>query len=186
MTSVLLVVGLMMISGAASAAEPGHHGVPWKTIGWQVLNLGILVVGLVYLLKDSTRQFFAARRTGFIDAAKKSQSAREEAEKQYKEIQAKIEHLEATRAESIARAEAEAAELKKTLTREAEELAARIRKEAEATARAEVMKAKKDLHEQFVQEAIASARAVLTKDIGAADQQKLQADFMKNVEAVRP
>lgn len=185
------LISLILVSFAGIAlAQEGHGGhdagIPWKTIGWQVFNLTILFAGLIYFIKDNVRVFFASRKDGFVEQAKKSQAARAEAEKQYLEIQHKIEHLESTREESMARAQAEAADLRKSLIKEAEELAARVRNEAQVTAKFEIAKAKKELHEQFVQNSVTAARQVLTKDIGAADHQRLQGDFMTKVEGVRP
>lgn len=185
------LISLILVFGASLAfAQEGHGehdaGIPWKTIGWQVFNLTILFAGLIYFIKDNVRTFFAGRKDTFVEQAKKSQAARAEAEKQYLEIQHKIEHLEATREESLSRAQAEAADLRKSLIKEAEEMAVRIRNEAQVTAKVETAKAKKELHEQFVRETVAAARGVLTKDIGAADHQKLQGDFVSKVEGVRP
>lgn len=184
-----LLLLLILDSGLAWAEEHGHGahgGIPTRTIFWQVFNLAVLFGALFFILKDGVKNFFAQRRSGFVAAAEKSQSIRQEAEKQFIDIQHKIENLENTRAESLARAEAEAADMRHQLVREANEMAVKIHQEAEITAKIEVQRAKQDLHEKFVKEAIQAARTVLTKDLGAQDHQRLQGDFAKNLQAVHP
>ncbi len=185
MKSILFLLGIL-ISQAAFAA--GGHGseVPSKLIFWQVFNLTILLSALTYFLRQPVKDYFAQRRTSFIAAAEKSQAARAEAEAKFTDLKKKIEALDSTRTESLSRAQAEAADLKKQLIVAANEMAERIRREAEVTSKVEAMRARRDLHEQFAEEAVASARAVLAKDMSSQDQVKLQGDFVKNIEGVRP
>lgn len=186
-----LMICLLLATSVAFGQE-GHEaahapaGVPWSEIGWQVLNLGILFGALFYYLKKPAVDFFRQRQAQFTEAAQKSQAARMEAEKQFLDIKHRIEKLESNKDQDLARANAEAADLRKQMIRDAEETAARIKHEAETTVSIEVQRAKQELHEQFVREAVAAARTVLTKDIGNQDQQRLQSDFMKNIQAVNP
>lgn len=178
---------LILLAEVARAAAGEHgEGIPTKEIFWQIFNLSILLGALTYFLRQPVKNYFAQRRAGFLSAAEKSQTARKQAEAQYLEIKRTLDRLESTREESLQRAQAEAADLRKQMIKDAEEMAARIRKEAETTAAVEVARARAELHTQFVQDAVAGAREVLTKDIGGQDQQKLQADFLKNIQSVNP
>lgn len=185
------VTTLVLLAQVALAAEGEHAGahhltVPTTELFWQVFNLSILIAALVYFLRQPVKGFFAGRQSGFLASAEKSQAAKQAAQKQYLEMKGKLDHLEDTKDESLARAQAEAVDLRKQLVREAEEMAARIRKEAETTTQMEILRARQELQRQFAEDAISQARMVLTKDIGAADQQKLQTDFIKNIQAVNP
>lgn len=180
----LLLFSLMTIAAPALAA-PAGDGVPWMGVFWQVFNLSILLSALTYFLKDIVRDYFRERRATFVATAEKSQAARASAEKEYKELQAKITDLDRTRNESLVRAEAEAADLRKQMIANAEELAARIRKEAEMTAKVETSRARRELQEQFTRDAVIAARMVLEKDISSQDQERLQGNFVQNMEGVR-
>lgn len=182
----LVILASALFETAWAADGHGHTGVPVREVFWQVFNLGILFGGMIYFLRQPVKNFFAQRRADFVEAANKSQAARLEAEKQFVDIKHKLEHLESTRAESIARAEAEAADMRKQMIKDAEELAKRIRNEAETTAQIEVQKARQELRESFIQEAVSAARTVLTKDIGSQDHQKLQNDFTQHLQGVNP
>lgn len=183
----LFVLGV----STAYAASGGHgeHGgevhVP-KTVLYQVINVIILFGGLYYFLRGAVVKFYADRKANYLAAAQKSQAAREEAEKQFVDIKNKLQQLEATTDESISRARAEASEMKQSLIKEAQEVAARIKKEAEETARLEVQKAQTQLREQLLKDSVEAAKAVLSKDIGSADHQKLQSEFVNKVQAVNP
>lgn len=184
----ILTILLLVASEAALAASGGEHhgGVPWRDIFWQVINLGILLVALFYLLRKPTVSFFKNRQTNFLSAAQKSQAARAEAEKQYLEIKQRLDRLEGNREEDLARAQAEAADLRKQMIKEAHDVAARVKAEAETTMNIELQRAKHELQQAFVREAVAVARDVMTKDLSAQDQQRLQGDFSKNLQAVNP
>lgn len=175
--------------GAMAAAEEhaAAHGsqIPGRLIFWQIFNLTILFGGLTYFLRKPLVDFFRQRQSGYVAAASQSQAARQEAEKHYFEIKNKIEYLEQSHDESVARAEAEAADLRKAMLKEAEELSARILNEAETTVRLELQKARQELHEKFVNEAVTAARTVLSKDIAAQDHSRLQSEFVKHIEAVQ-
>ncbi|MBX3041441.1 MAG: ATP synthase F0 subunit B [Bdellovibrionaceae bacterium] len=182
----LLCLAGIFLSQAAFAAEGHGDGIPGKLIFWQIFNLTILFSALTYFLRQPIKDYFAQRRTTFLSAAEKSQAARQEAEAKFRELKEKIENLDRTRTESLARAEAEAADLKKQMILSANEIATRIRKEAETTSQVEIMRARRELHEQFAQDAVTAARTALSSDISAQDQAKLQGDFVKNIEGVRP
>ena len=180
------VIGLLLSSELALAASGHGDGIPGKLIFWQVFNLTILFGALIYFLRQPAKEYFLQRRSSFLAAAEKSQAARAAAETRYIELQKKIEDLDRNRAESLARAEAEAADLRKQMITSAEEMAQRIRKEAETTVKIEILRARRELHEQFAEEAVSAARQVLSKDISSQDQARLQGDFVKNMEGVRP
>lgn len=182
-----LILNLLILALPALAFAAGgeHHaeGIP-KAVWYQIVNVAILIGGLVYFTKDSIVGFFSGRKTEFISAAAKSASAREEAERQFLDIKNKLDQIAATREESLRKAEAHAEDLKKQIATEANEVSKRIREEAALTARLEIERAQRDLRQGLLRDSVEAARIVLTKDIGAADQQKLQNDFIKDIEVV--
>lgn len=187
-----LFLFLLVFGTSAAFAAGGHgtdHGGPVevpKVVLYQVINVLILFGGLFYFLKGAIVKFYAERKSGYLAAAEKSQASREQAEKQYLEIQHKLNQLQATQDDSVARAKAEAADMKQSLVKEAQEVAARIKREAEQTAKIEIQKAQTQLREQLLKDSLTAAKAVLSKDLGSADHQKLQNEFVNKVQAVNP
>ncbi|MEK6774845.1 MAG: ATP synthase F0 subunit B [Bdellovibrionota bacterium] len=166
--------------------DVGHaNEIPFVTV-WQFINLAILFSVLIYLLKDNVRKFFSDKRTVFLTEAEKSKVAQAEAEKGYLEIKKKLEDFNRGVETSSLRARTEAQELKKQMISDAKSQAQKIKDEALVSAKNETMKAQRKLHQQVVSEVISLSRAVLAKDIGNVDHQKLQSEFSKNIQAVNP
>ncbi|MEZ0390804.1 MAG: hypothetical protein ACAH59_01220 [Pseudobdellovibrionaceae bacterium] len=172
---------------ALAASEAGHddHSVPTQLIVHQAFNVVIIVIGLVYFVRKPLRQHFQDKRNSFLNAAQKAAAARKEAEEQRMEIQVKLNRLESTADESVARARAEAADMKKQLIAEAEALSKRIREEAEQAARLEVEKAKRNLRETLIKDSLSMARSQLSTKVTAEDHQRLQTDFLSHIQAVQ-
>ena len=180
---------LMLFAVAARAAEHGEaHAadLPTKTVLWQAFNLFFVILILYFVTRKSLPELFRQRQAGYVASAKKADEAKLEAEKQFTDIKHKLENLTSNYDESISRAQAEAADLRKQLISEAQDQARRIKDEAEVTVKIEAQKAQRDLHDTFVKESIGMARAALSKDIAQNDHQKLQTDFAKNIQAVQP
>jgi len=181
----LLVFGTSVAFAAGGHGEHGPVEVP-KVVLYQLINVIILFGGLTFFLKGTIVKFYADRKASYLAAAQKSQAAREIAEKQFVDIKHKLDQLEASQDDSIARAKAEASDMKQSLIKDAHEAAARIKHEAEQTAKIEIQKAQTHLREQLLKDSLEAAKAVLSKDIGTADHQKLQSEFVNKVQAVNP
>lgn len=186
-------IPFLLVLGTSAAFASGGHGehetgpveVP-KVVLYQAINVAILFGALFYFLKGTVIKFYSERKSGYLAAAQKSQAAREAAEKQFVDVKHKLDQLEASQDESLARAKAEANDMRQSLIKDAQEAAARIKNEAEQTAKIEIQKAQTHLREQLLKDSLEAAKTVLSKDIGSADHQKLQSEFVNKVQAVNP
>jgi F-type H+-transporting ATPase subunit b len=184
---------ILLASAIASAADHGSHGGhgagldehTLKTIMYQAINVGILVVALIYFLKDGVRQYFKDKQTSYLAAAEKAQAVRRQAEQSHMEIKVQLTKLESTADESISRARAEAADLRNQMVAEAQAMSKRIREEAEAAARLEVERAQNALRVQMIQEASKLAEQTFKEKVSGEDHRRLQGDFIQNIEAVQ-
>lgn len=181
-----LIVLLVQVSLASDAAHGAHSNEIPSIIIWQVINLGILFAIIYKYTKQPIVDFFGSRQKDYLAQAEKSQALFKDAEKEYLDIQHRLEALKSSTDDSIKKAQQEAIELKNQMIKDAEEMASRIKEEAKQTAKIESQKVYQKLHDKIVTEAITAARSVLTRDIGAQDHQKLQSDFNKNIEVVNP
>lgn len=185
-------MGLLILLGpviaVASGAEHGsaHHDIEIpKSVIYQAINVGILVVGLVYLLKDDMVTFFKVRQETYLQAAQRAAFAREQAEREFQDLKNKIAELEKTRELQLQKAKAHADEITSQIATEANQVTMRIKSEAELTARLEIQRAQRDLRNQLLTDSVAAAHTVLSKDIGSADHLKLQNEFINHIEVVR-
>ncbi len=184
----LLVSLLILLTPAALMAAGGEHGhhdieVP-KVVLYQLINVVLLVAGIIYFTKDAIAEFYSGRKSVYLEAAQRAAFAREQAEKEYVDLKNKISNIEATRAESIKKAQEHSEDARKQILSEADSVSRRIRGEAELTAKLEIQRAQRELREQLLVDSLSAARIVLTKDLGQADQQKLQNEFINNIEVV--
>ncbi len=185
----LLSIYVFLISNIALAEEHAAHGghgeIPYKLIGYQSINVIIMLAAMVYFLKDVVRKFFIEKKEAYLAAAKKAEVARKQAEQEHSDIQVKLTKLESTADESLQQARAEAAQLKQQLLGEAEALSKRIREEAAITAKLEIEKAKNHLREALIKDALEQSKKQLETKISESDKNRLYQDFSKNVQAVQ-
>ena len=117
----------------------------------------------------------------FEEQAKKSQAVKVEAEAQYADIKNRLDQLTLTADESVQRAKAEAADMRKQMLADAEAIAKRLKDDAQKTAEIEASKAMNKLRDQLVADSLQAASVLLSKDISEADHKKLQSNFSKEI-----
>jgi F-type H+-transporting ATPase subunit b len=178
----LLVASLPLVTWAS---DEHSAAVPVATIIYQTINFVIIVAGLWYFLKNPMKNYFKTRRELFIAASEKSHLIKKQAEAEHADIEVRLTKLESTIDESISRAHAEAADMKKGLIQEADLLSSKIKLEAQSAAEFEVEKAKNKIREQLITQASLMAKELISSKINSEDQKRLQADFIKKIEAVR-
>lgn len=185
----IIFFGLLLLSVGALAADGGgeHHaeGVPVKLVTYQAINMAIIVIGLIYFLKDGVRKAFKERQASYLVAAQKAEAARKEAEDQRLMMMQKISHIENTATESVARARAEAVDMKNQIINEAKSLSQRIKSEAEQSAQAEILRAKKEIRESIIKQAMDLTKDQVEKQVSAADHERLQSNFIQNIQVVQ-
>jgi len=165
--------------------EHGAVEIPVKLVTYQTINFVIMVAGLVYFLKDGVKKFFLEKKANYLNAAQKADAARKAAEDERMEIQAKLSKLESAADENLARARAEAMEMKKQLIAEADNMSRRIRDEAAHAAKFESERAKAQLREALIQESLEIARGQLSSKVTSDDHQRLQSEFLNNIQVVQ-
>ncbi len=189
--SVLAPVLLFSIAALANeGAAHGEHSAGLdehtiKTIIYQAINVGALVVGLIYFLRVPVQKFFSVKKAEYVSAANKAQEARKAAEDEHMQIKVRLNKLESTADESVSRAKAEAAEMKNQLIAEANAISKRLREEAIAAAKLEVEKAKNSLREELIKESFALAKESLESKVSTEDHSRLQGEFINNIQAVQ-
>lgn len=190
--SPLLLIILTTVTGFAAehGGGEGHgHGEAKldeetvRTIMYQAINVGVIVVGLVYYLRKPVREFFAQKHKTFVAAAEKAMTAQKKAEEEYAQIKIQLAKLETTTQESVARAKAEAADLRNSLVAEAHSLSKRIHEEGQTTAILEIEKAKRALRQEMINEATKLAQTQIQSAVSSEDHVRLNKEFIQNIEA---
>ena len=180
----ILIFFIATAAFASSAGEGHTEGVP-RVVFWQFVNLVILFGIVYYYFGQKIKDAFKAREASFLSDFEKSKSIQQEAEKRLLDIKHKIRNLEDNEAATLARAQAEAADMRNQLILEAKQFVSKIKREAESAAQIEMQNAKRELHDEVVKAAVFQAHEILKKDVGQADQQRLQEQFSKQIEGVQ-
>ncbi|MES2857437.1 MAG: hypothetical protein V4692_16315, partial [Bdellovibrionota bacterium] len=104
---------ISLFSSITLGADGGHGGggIP-ESVMWQAINFALYAGLGFYFLRKPVKNYFAGRVSNFNLALTKAQAARAEAEQRKAEIQDRLNKLEATSADSIAKAKAESEALK--------------------------------------------------------------------------
>lgn len=173
---------------AVAKAAGGGHGAGLdehtaQTIIYQAINVFAMFAGLVYFLRKPVVQHFKIKKEDFISAAQKADAAKAAAEEEHREIQKRLSKLETTADESISRAKAEAAELRRQMISEAESISKRLKEDAANTAKLEIEKAKQQIREVMIKEAVEVSRGQLATKVSTEDHNRLQGNFINNIQA---
>lgn len=183
MKSLIVILMTLMPALVWAAEEGGEFSA--KLFTYQCINVGAMVIGLVYFLRVGVKQFFKDKRKAYLAAAEKSQQAKKEAELERSNVQARLNKLENSADESIARAKAEAADLRRALLAEAQSLSHRIQDDAAKSASMEADRAQRQLREQVIKESVAAARGQLSAKVSPEEHQRLQGEFINHMQGMQ-
>ena len=141
---------LIVLISVIARANGGEHGgaehdasfIPLEEIGWQALNLGILLVAIIFFIRKSIVEAFANRQKEYLERSERTKAALKEAEAALSEIKGKMSELESSEQKSLAIAKQEAEALKENMIKEAQAASEKIKRDAQLTLANEVNKAK--------------------------------------------
>lgn len=185
----VIFTATLLLSIVAGAAEHGgghvdEHFIPLHEIGWQALNLGILLVAIFFLIRKSIVEAFANRRQNFVEQSEKTQVALKQAEASLSEIKSKFAGLEAGEKTSLENAKREAQIQKDNLIKEAHEAVEKMKKDAQLMMANELVKAKNEINNAIMTQAIQTAKQTMTKN-QAAGASAQESHFIKQLEQVK-
>ncbi len=161
-----------------------HHAVeiPFHEIGPQIFNFLVFAGLLFYFLRKPTIALFANRASNYHAALNKASQALAEAKAQKQEIENKLTEMKRGHRDSVAQAKREAEQLKLSAVEEARAEAKRMAEEAERTIRVELDKAKAELRNFMLQQAISMADKDLGGQLDANEQKRLQKEFVGKIQ----
>jgi F-type H+-transporting ATPase subunit b len=167
----------------ASEAAHGHEtGVPWSSLLFSTINLGIFLWVLARFVMPAVRGWVHDRRAQVVKDLEEAAAAKAEAMRLKAEWVARLADLERTTAELRAQAQHDAELERERILAAARAAADTIRKDAERAAAYELRRTQQLLRAELVQQAVHLAEEATRAQWTAADQQRFIADFLKQVE----
>lgn len=176
-----LLSGFFYLSTAYASGGGGEEAPNWLGFFWRLVNFAVLLGVLYWLLAGKMRDFFTGRREGIKTALAEAVTAREAAEKKFREYSGKldkateeIEQLgEMIRAQGLAE--------KERIIREARKEAEKIKEDARMRVEQEFSKASRDLKTEAANLSTQLAEELLRRQIRAEDHEALVKDYIGKV-----
>ena len=159
------------LASIALAATEGsdHHGVP-KVVFYQVLNFLLFAGLLFYLLKDKVKSFYQNRFDLFQKQFEAAYKEREEMEASYKDYQQKLEQINLTSEDQIAKAKQEAGATKSRMLNEVDLESKRIQQEAQTLLGLEHKREKRLIQAEFVEKVIDRIQSEISGNVTDEDK----------------
>ena len=184
---VIAAAGALHASGAGDAAH-GGGGIPsekWWDLLYRVLNFALLVFGLAYFLRKPIANGLKNRRQGIIEKFEDLESQKAEAERVYKEYEAKLSRIDAEVKSIIDSALAQGETEKEKIIEDAKRAAGDIKRQAEMAIQHELAEAKFRLRSEIAEEAVAMAENIIKKNLQGTDQNKMVEQYLEQAGAIQ-
>ena len=156
-----------------------------KDLFWRTVNFLALVVILVKFGAKPIMSGLGGRQQRIRAELEDLTVRRDEAEKSYKEFEAKLAGMEKEMELIVERAIAQAQVEKVRILADAEKAAEDIKRQAEAAVQAELEDAKRILREEIAEQAAAMAEELIVKNLTPADQVAITEQYLERVGAVQ-
>lgn len=156
-----------------------------KDLFWRTVNFLALVIILVKFGAKPIMSGLGGRQQRIREELEDLTVRRDEAEKSYKEFEAKLAGMEKEMELIVERAIAQAQVEKVRILADAEKAAEDIKRQAEAAVQAEVEDAKRILRDEIAEQAAAMAEELIVKNLTPADQVAITEQYLERVGAVQ-
>jgi F-type H+-transporting ATPase subunit b len=178
----LLVFFYVGVAVGASGEEPAAKG--WvRTDTFRIINFGVLLVGLVYLLRKPISQALNDRIKGIKDQLTELEDRKNEAERQLAEYNQKFLQLDKEAEKIIAEYVKQGNEAKTRIIQEAEAAAKKLEEQARRNIEHEFEKTKQILRGEVLAQALEKAEENIKNKITEKDQNRLVDEYLDKVVA---
>lgn len=178
-------------TGHEASAAGGHEATSalapakLKDLFWRAVNFLALVVLLVKFLAKPIGSGLVGRQQQIKEELDELAIRRDEAEKSYKEFEARLAGMEKEMELVVQKAIAQAQNEKERILADAERAAEDIKRQAEAAVQAELEEAKRILREEVAEQATAMAEELIVRNLSPADQIAITEQYLERVGAVQ-
>jgi F-type H+-transporting ATPase subunit b len=190
--SVLAMAGILYASGGEHGGGHGGHAAhdslspaKLKDLLWRTLNFIGLVIILVKFLTKPIVEGLRNRRVGIKEQFDSLEAQKAEAEREYKEYEAKIAGMDAELDKMIGNAIAQGEVEKKKIIEEANQAADNIKRQAENAVQNAINEARKQLKEEVAEKAAVMAEEIIKNNLQDADQANLIENYLDKVGALK-
>ncbi len=166
-------------SGGGEAG--GQEGPNWSNFFWRSVNFLVLGGLLYWLLAKKVKAFFTGRRDGIRTALDEAATAREAAEKKFREYSAKLDKASGEIEQIGEMIRSQGLSEKERIIAEAGKAAEKIKEDNRMRIEQEFNKASQQLRSEAVRLSAQMAEELLKKHIKAADHEAMVRDYIEKV-----
>lgn len=168
-----------------TVATDGGHLFNWRDVAYQAVNLTILLLVLVYYLKQPVKNFLIERRGIIGNEIDDAQKVIAEAKKVHAEYEEKLKHLDAE-IKSLKESIQEQGEIeRKEILKQAEITSEKIRAEARESIELESARARRAIQSEAITLALDIAEELIKQHISSSDKDKIIENFVKRMDEER-
>ncbi|MCL1926006.1 MAG: ATP synthase F0 subunit B [Syntrophorhabdaceae bacterium] len=180
----LSVVFLFAAKVTFASPEGGSHGIPWRDIAKQAINLAILIGVLIYFIRKPLSSFMKERSELMRKSIEDASVARAEAMKKLEAMDARMARLSEEIAKLNERAESESAAEAQVLRDTATTEIGRIRAQAELSGEQELKKAVAELRQEASLLVSEAAETLVKNSLSSQDQERLVKENIEKIERI--
>lgn len=182
-------ITLLLLAAPALASENGHgaahhdehHGIPWATLIFSTINLGIFVFVMARFAWPGIRDWLVTRHSTIVETLEQAARAKHEAEQLKQEWEQRLSGLQTEIEAMRKQARADLAREREQMLAAAQRTAESIKRDAERAAEQEQRNAQAQLRDEIARRALALATERARKELTSADQDRFIGDFLKQV-----
>jgi F0F1-type ATP synthase membrane subunit b/b' len=179
-----LVLSVVVFAAGGEGGEHDPNHIPWEAIRNQAINVGILIAALIFMLRKSIPEAFAARKATFLEEAQKTEAALKLAEAELKDIKTRLADLEEKEASSVAKAEKEAVVAAEKIVTDTQAQGKKIVDDTSLIIGAEVLKAKAHIREKIISQSMAITEQGIKASADAITK-KSESGFLQDLGQVK-
>ena len=158
------------------------HTFNWRDVAYQAVNLTILLLVLVYYLKQPIKNFLIERRGIIGNEIDDAQKAIAEAKKIHADYEEKLKNLDAE-IKSLKESIQEQGEVeRKEILKQAEIASEKIRAEARESIELESARARRAIQSEAITLAIDIAEDLIKRHLSSSDKEKMIENFLKRMD----
>jgi F-type H+-transporting ATPase subunit b len=166
---------------ASAAAEAEHHAPSINDIWFPLANFLIYAFIIVKFAFPLIRDFLKSRHDEVVSTISQASARKQAAEALVNEYRAKLSGLDREVQSILDSLRDEGQREKSKVVREAEARAVKIQEDAYFLAEQEVKMARQKLREEMADQAEATARHLIERNLSGADQNRLVDDFIHTI-----
>lgn len=184
----LLVALLLLVLPTVVFAASGEGSLSSEKLWdlfWRVINFAVLIFLLVKFGAKPIANGLGGRQKRIKEELQDLERRRDEAERQYREFEAKLASVEKDIDSIVARAVAQAEVEKAKIIEKAEKAVSDLKRQSELAIQNEIVEARRTLKNEITEQAAALAEELIVKNLKPEDQVQIIENYLNKVGAVQ-